>query len=144
MFGSLSDNLLANVSDIVGTSTEICIENFTWKKTNGFIHLVEEIFSTFDMAHISPFLNVLLIIVARLLESCTRNLRSDSDGKYPCKQSNDHDNDCSINSEVVNSVNRDECSKEMHLRDHMEVCHIITFMGALIFSFALVPYNMFS
>ncbi|EES00968.2 hypothetical protein BDA96_03G215700 [Sorghum bicolor] len=120
MFGSQSDNLLGNFTDIVGTSTEICVENFTWKKANGFIHLVEEIFGTFDMAHISPFLNVLLIIVARLLESCMRNLRSGSDGKYPCNQSNDHDNDCSINSEVGNSVNLDESRKEMHLGDHME------------------------
>jgi len=123
MFGSQSDNLLGNFTDIVGTSTEICVENFTWKKANGFIHLVEEIFGTFDMAHISPFLNVLLIIVARLLESCMRNLRSGSDGKYPCNQSNDHDNDCSINSEVGNSVNLDESRKEMHLGDHMEEPH---------------------
>lgn len=127
MFGSQSDNLLGNFTDIVGTSTEICVENFTWKKANGFIHLVEEIFGTFDMTHISPFLNVLLIIVARLLESCMRNLRSESDGKYLCNQSNGHDNNCSINSEVGNSVNVDECRKEMDLEDHMEVRHI-TFM----------------
>lgn len=120
MFGSQSDNLLGSFSDIVGTSTEICVENFTWKKANGFIHLVEEIFGTFDMPHISPFLNVLLIIVARLLESCMRNLRNESDGKYPCNQTNDHGNGCSINSEVGNSVNVDECFKEMHLEGHME------------------------
>jgi U3 small nucleolar RNA-associated protein 20 len=135
MFGSQPDNLLGSFSDIVGTSTEICVENFTWKKANGFIHLVEEIFGTFDMPHISPFLNVLLIIVARLLESCMRNLRNESDGKYPCNQTNDHGNGCSINSEVGNSVNVDECFKEMHLEGHMEVRHIITFMDALIFQF---------
>lgn len=138
MFGSHSDNLLGNVSDIVGTSTEICIENFTWKKANGFLHLVEEIFCTFDMAHISPFLNVLLIIVARLLESCMQNLRSDSDGKYPCKQSNDHDNDCLINVDMSNSADRDEHPKEIHIVDHMEVCGIIT-LGS--FSFTLMSFH---
>ncbi|KAF8670965.1 hypothetical protein HU200_050235 [Digitaria exilis] len=120
MFGSRSDNLVGNVSDIVRTSTEIGIENFTWKKANGFLHLVEEIFCTFDMAHISPFLNVLLIIVARLLESCMRNLRSDSDGKNPCKQSNDHDNECLANVDVSNSADMGECPKEIHVVDHME------------------------
>ncbi|KAG2589626.1 small subunit processome component 20 homolog [Panicum virgatum] len=120
MFGSHSDNLLGNVSDIVGASTEICIENFTLKKLNGFLHLIEEIFGTFDMAHISPFLNVLLTIVARLLESCMRNLRSDSAGKYPCNQSNCHDNDCLTNMEVGNSADMDECCKEIHAVDHLE------------------------
>ncbi|KAJ1284067.1 hypothetical protein BS78_03G175200 [Paspalum vaginatum] len=120
MIGFKSDNLFGNASDIVGTSSEICIENFTWKKANGFVHLVEDIFGTFDMAHISPFLNFLLIIVARLLESCMRNLKSDSDGEYPSKQSNDHDNDCSVNMEVGNSANVDGCPKEMHVGDHME------------------------
>lgn len=139
MFGSRSDNLVGNVSDIVRTSTEIGIENFTWKKANGFLHLVEEIFCTFDMAHISPFLNVLLIIVARLLESCMRNLRSDSDGKNPCKQSNDHDNECLANVDVSNSADMGECPKEIHVVDHMEVCCIIAFMGS--FSFTLMSLH---
>uniref|UniRef100_K3XDN4 Uncharacterized protein n=1 Tax=Setaria italica TaxID=4555 RepID=K3XDN4_SETIT len=121
IFGSQSDNPLGNVSDIIGTSTEICIENFTWKKANGFLHLVEEIFGTFDMAHISPFLNVLLIIVARLLESCMRNIRSASDGKYGCNQSNDHDDGGLANVEVGNSANMNECPKEIHGADHTEL-----------------------
>ncbi|KAL6615458.1 hypothetical protein ACP70R_037728 [Stipagrostis hirtigluma subsp. patula] len=121
MLGSQPDNLFRNISDIVGASTEICIENFTWKKANGFLHLVEEIFGTFDLTHISPFLNVLLVIVARLLESCMRNLRSERDEKYPCKQSNDPDNDCSMNLEVDNSTNFKECPTEKLVEDHMEV-----------------------
>ncbi|XP_062230251.1 uncharacterized protein LOC133927941 isoform X2 [Phragmites australis] len=120
MFGSQSDNLLRNISDIVGASAEICIENFTWKKANGFLHLVEEIFGTFDMAHISPFLNGLLIIVARLLESCMHNLRIENYEKYHCKQSSDLDNDCSMNLEVDNSTNVKECPKEMPVVDHTE------------------------
>uniref|UniRef100_A0A0A9EEA2 HTH arsR-type domain-containing protein n=1 Tax=Arundo donax TaxID=35708 RepID=A0A0A9EEA2_ARUDO len=120
MFSYQSDNLLTNISDIVGASAEICIENFTWKKANGFLHLVEEMFGTFDMAHIRPFLNGLLMIVARLLESCMQNLRSESDEKYPCNQSNDLDNDCSMNLEVVNSTNVKECQKEMPIVDRME------------------------
>ncbi|KAL6881997.1 hypothetical protein ACP4OV_011469 [Aristida adscensionis] len=118
--GSQSDNVLRNISDIVGASTEICIENFTWKKANGFLHLVEEIFGTFDMTHISPFLNVLLIIVARLLESCMRNLRSEREEVYPCKQSNDPDNDSPVSLKVDNSVNITECPIEMLVEDHME------------------------
>jgi len=135
IIGFKSENLLGNASDIVGTSPEICIENFTWKKANGFVHLVEDIFGTFDMAHISPFLNFLLIIVARLLESCMRNLKSDNDGEYPSKQSNDHDNDCSVNMEVDNSANVDGCPEEMHVGDHMEVYLIVAFMCALIIQF---------
>lgn len=171
IFGSQSNNPVGNVSDIIGTSTEICVENFTWKKANGFLHLVEEIFCTFDMAHISTFLNVLLIIVARLLESCMRNIRSASDGKYDCNQSNDHDDDGLTNMElgnsannhdddgltnvevvnsainhdddgltnveVGNSANMNDYPKEIHVADHMEVCHIIAFMDY--FSFTLVP-----
>ncbi|KAG8051514.1 hypothetical protein GUJ93_ZPchr0001g29715 [Zizania palustris] len=113
IFGSQSDNLLGNISDIVGASTEICIQNLTWKKANGFLHLVEEIFGTFDMAHISPFLDVLLIIVVRLLESCMRSLRSVNEEEYCTKQSNDPGDDCSLTMEAGNCMGLKECSKVM-------------------------------
>ncbi|CAO2170436.1 unnamed protein product [Urochloa humidicola] len=119
MFSSQSDKL-GNVFDIVGDSTEICIESFTLKKANGFLHLVEEMFGTFDMAHISPFLNVLLIIVARLLESCMQSLKNHSDKKHPRNESNDHDKDCLKHMEVGNSANMDERPKEIHVVDHAE------------------------
>lgn len=128
--GSQSDCLLRNVSDIVGASSEISIENFTWKKANGFLHLIEEVFSTFDMAHISPFLNVLLIVVVRLLESCMHSLKQ-IDENHRCKQSDDPDNR-SMNLDMDNnSANMEECPKEMPVGDHMEVCNIITLLGAL-------------
>jgi U3 small nucleolar RNA-associated protein 20 len=120
-----SGNLLGNISDIVGMSTEICVENLTWKRANGFLHLVEEIFGSFGMAHISPFLNTILIIVVRLLESCMRNLRRNSDDEYSHKQSNHPDNESSMNQEAGNSIDLKECSKEMTVADDTEVCHII-------------------
>ncbi|KAF0916337.1 hypothetical protein E2562_005936 [Oryza meyeriana var. granulata] len=120
IFGSQSDNLLGNISDIVGVSTEICIEKLTWKKANGFLHLVEEIFGTFDMAHISPVLDVLLIIVVRLLESCTQNLRSVNEEDYPSKQSNDPVDDRSMSMEAGNSMSLKECSKDVSSADHIK------------------------
>jgi U3 small nucleolar RNA-associated protein 20 len=130
--GSQSDSLLRNVSDIIESLTEICIENITWKKANGFLHLIEEIFGTFDMSHISPFLNVLLIIVVRLLESCMHSLRKESDQYYHCKQSDDRYNDCSMNLDMDNNSSRmEKCPKEMPVADHMEVCNIITLLGDL-------------
>ena len=66
-FSCQSGNLLGrSISDIVGMSTEICVENLTWKRANGFLHLVEEIFGSFGMAHISPFLNTIMIIVVQI------------------------------------------------------------------------------
>ncbi len=122
IFGSQSDNLLGNISDIVEASTEICLENLTWKKANGFLHLVEEIFGTFGMAHISPVLDVLLLIVVRLLESCMRNLRSMNEEDYPSKQSNDPDDECSMTLEAGNSMSLKEHSKDLPSADHNKVC----------------------
>lgn len=118
IFGSQSDNLLGNISDIVEASTEICLENLTWKKANGFLHLVEEIFGTFGMALISPVLDVLLLIVVRLLESCMRNLRSMNEEDYPSKQSNDPDDECSMTLEAGNSMSLKEHSKDLPSADH--------------------------
>jgi U3 small nucleolar RNA-associated protein 20 len=87
--------------------------------------LVEEIFGSFGMAHISPFLNTILIIVVRLLESCMRNLRRNSDEEYPHKQSNHPDNECSLSQDAGNSIDLKECSKEMTVADDSEVCHIM-------------------
>uniref|UniRef100_A0A0E0C3V7 Uncharacterized protein n=1 Tax=Oryza meridionalis TaxID=40149 RepID=A0A0E0C3V7_9ORYZ len=118
IFGSQSDNLLGNISDIVEASTEICLENLTWKKANGFLHLVEEIFGTFGMAHISPVLDVLLLIVVRLLESCMRNLSSMNEENYPSKQSNGPDDECSMTMEAGNSMSLKEHSKDLPSADH--------------------------
>uniref|UniRef100_A0A0E0JKH0 Uncharacterized protein n=1 Tax=Oryza punctata TaxID=4537 RepID=A0A0E0JKH0_ORYPU len=118
IFGSQSDNLLGNVPNIVEASTEICVENLTWKKANGFLHLVEEIFGIFGMAHISPVLDVLLLIIVRLLESCMRNLGSMNEEDYPSKQSNDHDDDCSMTMEAGNCTSVKKHSKDLPSREH--------------------------
>ncbi|KAM3330839.1 hypothetical protein ACQJBY_027135 [Aegilops geniculata] len=120
MFSCQSGNLLESISDVVGTSSSICLESLTWKGANGFLHLVEEIFGTFGMTHIGPFLNALLIIVVRLLESCMRNLGSSSDEKDPCKQSNHPDNGCSNDQVADNSIDLNECPNEMTVADDTE------------------------
>lgn len=125
MFSCQSGNLLESISDAVGTSSSICLESLTWKRANGFLHLVEEIFGTFGMTHIGPYLNALLIIVVRLLESCMRNLGNSSDEKDPCKQSNHPDNGCSNDQEADNSIDLNECPNEMTVADDTEVCHVI-------------------
>lgn len=125
MFSCQSGNLLESISDAMGTSSSICLESLTWKRANGFLHLVEEIFGTFGMTHIGPYLNALLIIVVRLLESCMRNLGNSSDEKDPCKQSNHPDNGCSNDQEADNSIDLNECPNEMTVADDTEVCHVI-------------------
>uniref|UniRef100_A0A453EZ34 HTH arsR-type domain-containing protein n=2 Tax=Aegilops tauschii subsp. strangulata TaxID=200361 RepID=A0A453EZ34_AEGTS len=128
MFSCQSGDLLESISDAVGTSSIICLESLTWKRANGFLHLVEEIFGTFGMTHIGPYLNALLIIVVRLLESCMRNLGNSSDEKDPCKQSNHPDNGCSNDQEADNSIDLNECPNEMTVADDTELSH--SFMQA--------------
>ncbi|KAG9451956.1 hypothetical protein H6P81_004860 [Aristolochia fimbriata] len=50
------------------------INNLSWKKRSGFLHVTEDILSTFDGFHIIPFLNLLMLFVVRMLESCTISL----------------------------------------------------------------------
>uniref|UniRef100_A0ACD5UJH9 Uncharacterized protein n=1 Tax=Avena sativa TaxID=4498 RepID=A0ACD5UJH9_AVESA len=119
-FACQSGYLLGSISDIVIVSTEICVENLAWERANGFLHLVEEIFGTFGMAHISPFLNTILIIVVRLLENCMRNLGRGSDEEYPQNQSNHAENECSMSHEADNSIDLKECSKQMTVADDTE------------------------
>ncbi|VFR01143.1 unnamed protein product [Cuscuta campestris] len=45
-----------------------------WKKINSFLHVIEETVAIFDETRISPFLNLLLVCVSCLLESCTSAL----------------------------------------------------------------------
>ncbi|XP_057754877.1 uncharacterized protein LOC130974144 isoform X1 [Arachis stenosperma] len=45
-----------------------------WKKKYGFLHVIEDIVGVFDEMHISPFLDLLVGCVVRVLESCTSSL----------------------------------------------------------------------
>ncbi|KAK4356825.1 hypothetical protein RND71_022435 [Anisodus tanguticus] len=51
-----------------------CINDIPWKKRYGFLHVIEDIVAVFDEVHISPFLDLLMGCIVRLLESCTSTL----------------------------------------------------------------------
>ncbi|XP_058078049.1 uncharacterized protein LOC131226271 isoform X2 [Magnolia sinica] len=61
-------------SNFVRNFVEDTITNLSWKKRCGFLHVTEDILRTFDESHIEPFLNLLMIFVVRILESCTLSL----------------------------------------------------------------------
>lgn len=63
------------------------IENLSWKKKYGFLHVIEDIVGVFDELHIRPFLDLLVGCVVRLLESCTSILNAKLDG-LPSNQCN--------------------------------------------------------
>ncbi|KAJ0966400.1 hypothetical protein J5N97_027538 [Dioscorea zingiberensis] len=50
------------------------VGDLPWKKIYGFLHVVKDILKTFDEIHMSPFLNLLMGIVVRILETCMLNL----------------------------------------------------------------------
>lgn len=51
-----------------------CINGMSWKKRYGFLHVIEDIVAVFDEVHISPFLDLLMGCIVRLLDSCTSTL----------------------------------------------------------------------
>ncbi|XP_068649715.1 uncharacterized protein [Aristolochia californica] len=63
-------------SNFVKTFTIENVDSLSWKKRSGFLHVTEDILSTFDGFHIKPFLNLLMLFVVRMLESCTLSLMS--------------------------------------------------------------------
>ncbi|WOK99438.1 small subunit processome component [Canna indica] len=77
--GVLTDGSESSI--LVKCSFSINIANLSWKKKNGFVHVVEEILRTFDEAHIKLYLNPLLMIVVRILENCMLNLVSERGNK---------------------------------------------------------------
>lgn len=56
------------------------IENLSWKKKYGFLHVIEDVVGVFDELHVRPFLDLLVGCVVRLLESCTSGLHVKLDG----------------------------------------------------------------
>ncbi|KAI3837631.1 hypothetical protein MKX03_029756 [Papaver bracteatum] len=50
------------------------VEEISWKKRYGFLHVIEDIFKSFDEFHLKPFLNLLMSFVARIMEACTYRL----------------------------------------------------------------------
>ncbi|KAG9136707.1 hypothetical protein Leryth_004489 [Lithospermum erythrorhizon] len=56
--------------------TAMNIKALSWKKLYGFMHVVEDVMSVFDDMHISPFLDLLMGCVVRVLESCMSTLET--------------------------------------------------------------------
>ncbi|KAF8392350.1 hypothetical protein HHK36_022692 [Tetracentron sinense] len=52
------------------------ITTLSWKKKNGFLHVIEDILGVFDELRVRPFLNLIMGCVVRILESCTLRLDS--------------------------------------------------------------------
>lgn len=67
-----------HTSVFVNFSTLVTVSNLSWRKRTGFLHVVEDIFKTFDEFHAKPFLNPLMMIVVRILESCMLNIMGDN------------------------------------------------------------------
>ncbi|KAJ8506605.1 hypothetical protein OPV22_007491 [Ensete ventricosum] len=68
----------SQASILIKCSTSIEVANVSWKKKNGFVHVIEEILRTFDESRIKPYLNPLMMIVVRILENCMLNLASEN------------------------------------------------------------------
>lgn len=51
-----------------------CVNAISWKKRYGFLHVIEDIVAVFDEVRISPFLDLLMGCIVRLLDSCTSTL----------------------------------------------------------------------
>ncbi|CAL9158827.1 unnamed protein product [Musa hybrid cultivar] len=84
LFDSLNDEPSGGLiggsqsSILIKCSTSIEVANVSWKKKNGFVHVVEEILRTFDESRIKPYLNPLMMIVVWILENCMLNLASEN------------------------------------------------------------------
>ncbi|PIA45006.1 hypothetical protein AQUCO_01700514v1 [Aquilegia coerulea] len=60
--------------NIVKYFTTDKLMEISWKKRYGFLHVFEDIFKSFDEFRLRPFLNLLMGLVVRILESCTTSL----------------------------------------------------------------------
>ncbi|KAA0033350.1 U3 small nucleolar RNA-associated protein 20 [Cucumis melo var. makuwa] len=67
-------SMKASATNILKYFSTESIVALSWKKKYGFMHVVEEILAVFDEMLISPFLNVILGCVVRILASCTSSL----------------------------------------------------------------------
>lgn len=69
-------SMKASATNILKYFSTESIVALSWKKKYGFMHVVEEILAVFDEMLISPFLNVILGCVVRILASCTSSLHA--------------------------------------------------------------------
>nr|CAD1819808.1 unnamed protein product [Ananas comosus var. bracteatus] len=81
MFDNFIDKFLSYIAKVATLTTT---DDISWKRIDGFLHVVEDILGTFDLMHVGPFLNPFLMIVVRILEMCKWNLASKNSGNtYP-------------------------------------------------------------
>ncbi|XP_038874757.1 LOW QUALITY PROTEIN: small subunit processome component 20 homolog [Benincasa hispida] len=64
----------ASATDILKYFSTESIVALSWKKKYGFMHVIEEVLTVFDEMLVSPFLNIILGCVVRVLASCTASL----------------------------------------------------------------------
>lgn len=73
---SHSVSMTFSATNILKYFSEESIEALSWKKKYGFMHVIEEVLAVFDEMLISPFLNIILGCVVRVLGSCTSSLHA--------------------------------------------------------------------
>lgn len=64
----------ASATNILKYFSTESIVALSWKKKYGFMHVIEEVLAVFDEMLVSPFLNIILGCVVRILASCTSSL----------------------------------------------------------------------
>ncbi|KAJ0093493.1 hypothetical protein Patl1_26060 [Pistacia atlantica] len=100
------------------------IENLatlSWKKSHGFLHVIEDVFGVFDESHIRPFLHLLMGCVVRILVSCTSSIVAAKGGSSSIKDHSStdltvHEHDRPVGNDVLTS------SAVKQLKDLRSLC----------------------
>ncbi|XP_057544903.1 uncharacterized protein LOC130824041 isoform X1 [Amaranthus tricolor] len=90
-----------------------------WKKRHGFLHVVEEVLNIFDVSRASPFLDLLMGCVVRILEVCASNILSRSNKQLA------HPYDCSeitLPDSGEEAVSHDVCINVKQSKDVRSLC----------------------
>ncbi|KAJ3672155.1 hypothetical protein LUZ60_006876 [Juncus effusus] len=68
------DSALIEISTLISGNNN---DNLSWKRINGFLHVFQDVLETFDIGHIGPFINNLMMIVVLILENCIKNIKNE-------------------------------------------------------------------
>ncbi|MQL78120.1 hypothetical protein Taro_010527 [Colocasia esculenta] len=105
------------------------LKSLSLKKKFGFLHVVEDTFRSFDEFHIKPFLNLLLAVVIKILESCTDSITSSCDASS-----------CTVDEEAV-VLKRKRSRAEKDRKRSKEEAKDLRSLCLKIFCFALNRYE---
>lgn len=83
---SHSASMMFSATNVMKYFSEESIEALSWKKKFGFLHVIEEVLAVFGEILVSPFLNIIMGCVVRILGSCTSSLHA--------ARRNENDNTC--------------------------------------------------